>query len=88
MSKTLDKKVINREIRHMFVGEEKWWLQVWGKELFKESTRAGVNAPVLKLKDAKYAVSLERSSVSKHINLGLQTFPVSGDTSATCRVIS
>lgn len=59
------KRVINREFGHVFVGEEKWRLQVWGKEFLK------TNAPVLKVTNAKYAVGLERSSVSKHINLGL-----------------
>lgn len=37
----LDKKVINREIWHVFVGEEKWWLQVWGKELLKKAQELG-----------------------------------------------
>lgn len=42
-----------------------------GKGIFKESTRTGTKDPVLKVTNAKHAVSLEGSSIVKHISRGL-----------------
>lgn len=42
-----------------------------GKGTFKESTRTGTKDPVLKVTNAKHAVSLEGSSIVKHVNGGL-----------------
>lgn len=58
------------------------------KGTLKESTRTGTKDPVLKVTNAKYAVILEGSSIGKHINHGLEAFPDTGDTDATCRASS
>lgn len=39
-----------------------------GYRIFKGSIRAGANTPMLKVTNAKYAVSLESSNAIKHIN--------------------